>query len=415
MSGVAGLRGTGDWGTDERPKNFREMILFYQPNGGTPLTALLSKVGKKNVNDPEFKWWSEPVTIIRLQINGAALSGDTLLNVDTPDPTSTTPGANYGTATHLAPGDVLMVEPSSESSWGTTEYIEVVNVISDTQFNVKRGQAGSSAASIADNAWLLKVGTAFAEGTSSPKATSRNPIQYSNYTQIFKTTYDITRTAAKTFIRTGDPLANERKRRAIDHAKAIEFAMLFGKKFEGTGDNGKPKRFTNGLRSQIATQNITIFTGPVSFTGSSNNFLDAVYKVFDWDTDAGDTRIALCGNGALNALNKMASTEDNVRLNMDQTVKVYGMELRELVLPQGRLLLRTHPLLNQHATYTSHMAIIDFSAMKWCPLAGADSQFFDNVQLKDEDNIRGYWLTEAGLLVDYGGLSCGWLGNIVAS
>lgn len=25
---VAGLRGTGDWGTDERPKNFREMILW---------------------------------------------------------------------------------------------------------------------------------------------------------------------------------------------------------------------------------------------------------------------------------------------------------------------------------------------------------------------------------------------------
>lgn len=29
-SGIAGLRGTatGDWATDERPKNFREMILW---------------------------------------------------------------------------------------------------------------------------------------------------------------------------------------------------------------------------------------------------------------------------------------------------------------------------------------------------------------------------------------------------
>lgn len=25
---VAGLRGTGDWAMDERPKNFREMILW---------------------------------------------------------------------------------------------------------------------------------------------------------------------------------------------------------------------------------------------------------------------------------------------------------------------------------------------------------------------------------------------------
>ena len=37
---VAGLRGTGDWATDERPKNFREMILWRNPNGMAPLTAL---------------------------------------------------------------------------------------------------------------------------------------------------------------------------------------------------------------------------------------------------------------------------------------------------------------------------------------------------------------------------------------
>lgn len=28
LGALAGLRGTGDWGTDERPKNFREYILW---------------------------------------------------------------------------------------------------------------------------------------------------------------------------------------------------------------------------------------------------------------------------------------------------------------------------------------------------------------------------------------------------
>jgi hypothetical protein len=56
MAAVAGLRGTGDWGTDERPKNFREYILFRQPNGDTPLTALMAKTGKESVDDPEFSW-----------------------------------------------------------------------------------------------------------------------------------------------------------------------------------------------------------------------------------------------------------------------------------------------------------------------------------------------------------------------
>lgn len=54
MAAVAGLRGTGDWGTDERPKNFREYILWRNPNGDTPLTALMAKTGKESVDDPEF-------------------------------------------------------------------------------------------------------------------------------------------------------------------------------------------------------------------------------------------------------------------------------------------------------------------------------------------------------------------------
>ena len=48
MSGVAGLRGSGDWGTDERPKNFREGILRFNPRGTAPIFALTSKAGSKS-------------------------------------------------------------------------------------------------------------------------------------------------------------------------------------------------------------------------------------------------------------------------------------------------------------------------------------------------------------------------------
>jgi hypothetical protein len=52
MSGIAGLRGTGDWGTDERPKSFREGILRFNPNGTAPIFALSSKAKKRTVTDP---------------------------------------------------------------------------------------------------------------------------------------------------------------------------------------------------------------------------------------------------------------------------------------------------------------------------------------------------------------------------
>lgn len=56
MSAIAGLRGTGDWATDERPKNFREYILFRNPNGTAPLFAMTAKMKKETVDDPEFSW-----------------------------------------------------------------------------------------------------------------------------------------------------------------------------------------------------------------------------------------------------------------------------------------------------------------------------------------------------------------------
>src|SRR5262245_54874341 len=252
MAAVAGLRGTGDWGTDERPKNFRDYIMWRNPNGNTPITALMSKAGKDSTDDPEFSWWDEPVTIIRLQINGARVAGDTTIIVDSADPSTSAPGNNWGLATHLKPGDLLLVEPA-EANFSTAEYIEVVSVTSATQFVVKRGAAGSTPAGISDDVFLLLVGSSFAEGTGEPKAASRNPVKYSNYTQIFKDVYDVTGTAAETRARTGDPIKNDKKRKALDHAKSIELALLFGRKNETVGDNGKPLRTTDGLRRFVAT------------------------------------------------------------------------------------------------------------------------------------------------------------------
>jgi len=54
MSAIAGLRGTGDWGTDERPKSFRDNVLRYNPNGTAPIFALTAKAKKRTVDDPEF-------------------------------------------------------------------------------------------------------------------------------------------------------------------------------------------------------------------------------------------------------------------------------------------------------------------------------------------------------------------------
>ena len=115
MPAVAGLRGTGDFGTDERPKSFREGILRIRPNGNAPIFALTSKAKKeKGVTDPQFFWWDETDVNVRLQVNGALSAVATTVTVDSVDPTSTTLDAQYGTATNLKEGDVLQVELATQ-------------------------------------------------------------------------------------------------------------------------------------------------------------------------------------------------------------------------------------------------------------------------------------------------------------
>lgn len=412
MSGIAGLRGTGDWGTDERPKSFREKILFFSPNGNAPIFGLTSKAGKMSVSDPEFSWWAESQNLVRLVVNGALVAADTLVTVDSVDPTATTMSALYGTATNLKPGDILLVEPSVDAAAYAPEMVEVDTVVSDTQFTVRRGAAGTTPASIADNAGLTLIGSAYAEGTGAPRAVSRNPVKFSNFIQIFKDSYELTGTAAETATRTGDPWSNDKKRKMFDHSRAIEQSFLFNTtKAETTGDNGKPKRFMGGLRSMIPATNQT-----VSATYTALTFSNAIAPAWNFDLGGGDTRIGFCGNAARTEIGKMVVGATGIKIELGNVVRVYGIDFQEFILPMGRLLLKTHPLLSQHPLYKNSLYVLDFSAIKYVTQKGRpDAKVTDDVQTKDEDVRRGFIQTDCSLMLDGGGLSCAYVGSVVSA
>lgn len=430
MAAVAGLRGTGDFGVDERPKDFREMILFLEPNGDSPIFGLSSKARKRTVTDPEYNWWDEPNDQVRLQVNGAVATGGTLITVDSADPDATTLDANWGLATHLKPGDQLLVEPTADNATFSAEVLTVQQVLSTTQFVANRGAQGTTQAAIGDNAFLLLISSAYAEGTAAPEAVSRNPIKYLNYVQIFKDSYEITGTVESTRFRTGNPWSNDKKRKMFDHSRAIEWSFLFGRKSEVVGQNGKMLRTTDGLLPQIPASRKKIFAAGTS-TGrlTFDNFLLGVYRSFEHSSPAGDERIMFCGNVALNALNKMVNrnpaggTAANVSsVTWGGPVKQYGMNLREMILPQGRLLIRSHPLLNRHGRYVSgtwtpgiynaSCWILDFSSIEYVCLKGRDTRTKDDVQNEDEDVRRGFIQSDASIQLDRGGLTCAYLGGV---
>lgn len=391
-----GLRGTGDWATDERPKNFRELILWRNPNGSAPLTALLAKMASESVDDPEYNWWEEELTQMRLSLNGVMNTTTTTVFVVTAE------AAGISGALNLVPGDVLQVEAAAETAT-PYEIIRVNGVASDTTFDALRAQAGTAAAAIPNASRITKIGNVFSEGSLSPSVSQRNPTKKTNFCQIFKTAYEITRTAKKTNTRTGDPLKNDKKRKMFDHSVALEYAFIFGKALETTGANGKPLRFTGGIR-HFLTSNLTFYTT----TPTETTFLNAVQPVWDFDAGGGNERIAFCGNGALTSLNKLAKAGMQVRT--DQVVRLYGMELQRWILPQGTLYLRSHPLFNTHGRYTNSMLIIDPAALKYRFID--DTKLQDNIQAPDADEEKGQWLTECGLEIHHE-RTMAYLGNFV--
>lgn len=407
---IAGLRGTGDWGTSERPQNFRELILWQNPNGRAPIFALSSKARKESTDDPQFHWWEEIQGIIRVVEDGTGLndSATTLgLLASTASNAAVDSNGARGSAYDLVVGDLLMVE--NATGVGATfanEIVQVTAITDATTVEIARGRAGSTAATIAAGSNLIKIGNAYAEGTSSPEATSRNPRKFTNYCQIFKTAYEVTNTAKATKARTGDVVKNDKKRRAFDHAAALEMALLFGKAYETTGSNSKPLRYTGGLLEFLVDANRAKV---YSSTPDASTFFDDVYDVFDYESEggSGDERIVYCGNVALNTINTIAKAADEV--HHVETIKVYGMNLTKWITPQGTLYFKSHPLLNQHPQFSASMFITDPTGIRYRPLR--DTKPMDGIQENDEDTTKGQWLTEAGFEFNY--MECmKYLGNV---
>lgn len=401
MAAFAGLRGTGSWGTSERPQNFREMILWANPNGPSPLFAMMAKARKESVNDPQFHWWEEKLTNLRLRINDATgyTAASTTITVDAAGTETDLAGG-----LHLREGDVVMVEKTELAAYDN-ELMLVSSVTNDTTVVFKRGQAGSTAVGIADNTYLTKVGSAFEEGATSPTHSGRNPTKFTNYVQIFKTKVAVTATADATYARTGDAWMNDKKRRSFDHARDIEWALLFGQAYEDTTGT-HPKRYTAGLRELITSNRKIYTTSP-----TEDDLLDQMSPLFDW-TGEGSTneRIMLAGNGFLNELNKLARNSSSTRINYDGTIDVYGMRLQKWVLPQGTLGIYPHPLMSTHGRFKYSAFTINPKGIIWRPLR--DTKFKDNVQANDSDSHEGLWVTEGGMELHHE-FTMGYLGNFV--
>jgi hypothetical protein len=402
-----GMRGNGDWATDQRPKSWRETMLYLYPNGDMPLTAILSMMGSEKVTDPEFNWWEKS-----LPSQSGAVSSIWL----TPDLSTTeyTTGGAVGDVVYAACTAAVMAEfrvGHEVLLRNTANYLDdtvakVVGTLSNgasSYIACKLLQADPTTTGLADCNRILVIGNISAEGDSMPDAIAYDPTKRTNYTQIFRTPLSITRTARLTRLRTGDQY-KEAKREALElHGIEMEKAFIWGYGLESTGSNGKPERTTWGLIPYlVANSGINDdFTSNTDFTDTSwlssgEEWLDSqLEEMFRYGSDE---RLAFCGSGVILGINKLIKEYGNFEFNAQ--TKDYGINVITWTTPFGVIHMKRHPLFSYEVTNRNSMVCFEPKNLKYRFIT--DTTFYDDPDKKNTgrnriDGTDEEYLTECGL------------------
>lgn len=376
---LPGMKSTADFATNERPQNWREGILLLMPRNGASLFALTAAMASASTDDPTFNWWEESVQMLNF-----------VVPTDKTNVATTFDLASGGT--QLKPGDALRVDASGE-------VIRVVTVISDTSITVTRamgpgGSAAGTAVAItaATNGKLIYIGSAYREGAPRSVGVSFNPTQKSNVTQIFRDPVEITRTASKTNLRTGDALKNDRRRALNKHSLGIERAFWLGTRYE-TLESGQPLRFTDGLLNRIPAANIVTVSGGVMDMDEFESYLAGMFAFGSGEKLAFGSVATMVKLGAL--------VRKNSLYNWGPDETEYGMRVKRLFSPAGTLVLTEHPLFGQGGQFMANdLVIMDTAQLKYRYIS--DTTLLKNRQDQGTDGYCEEYLTEAGLEVHQG-------------
>lgn len=372
MPAISGLRGSGSFTTDERPQNWRELILLLFPNGSAPLTAIMSMLKSEGTDDPQFNWWDKRLPLQRMIVSGAQTNVDTTIEV-------------VSGARDAVKGTILINERTLELIRVTTD------PTNDTALVVERSWGTVIATAMNDTDPITIVGNVHEEGTGVPTARSYAPVKRFNYTQIFRTSLFLTRTARRTRLRyDGSGPYREAQREALSlHSIEMEKAFIWGDPVEVTGaDLGMPMRSTGGILQFLTTNKGGAFAVNAALSETVwDNLLESVFRYGSND------KLLLAGSTLINAISGIAKKGGVV--NLTPASNTYGMAIMEYKCPFGTLYIKNHPLLSQHPVYRKNGLILDTSNLIYRALD--DTRFIKNRQNPGDDASKDEFLTECGL------------------
>ena len=368
---VLGQRGTTTIEQTQRKVDMAEKILLLEPESN-PLTVLTKKIDKKKAVNPKFQWLEKELDPRFDTINnvGGYAAGATSLVVN-----------NGG---YYEPQQIVFIPRTGES-------IRVTAVASNT-LTVVRG-VGSTAQAINQGEELLLIGAAQPEGDVSRQSRSRNASPVLNYLQIFRLPWEATNTDLYSEFYADDDWDNQALVHGIEHAKNIEYGLLFGNPSEDTS-TGQARRTTGGFQYFVKT-NVTDAGGVMA----EASFFSALRPMFRYGSKT--AKVGMTAQLVVDVISNYPRGKiEVVQSEKTDPGNTYGLRLTQVVSPHGTLTLVTHYLL-EGATLGGQLWLVDLSNVKYRYLEDKrgvrDTHIRTNIQPPDQDGRKDEYLTECGL------------------
>ena len=448
MSSILGLINTESFSSD-RFKNYRRTVFYYYPQGAAPLTGLLSLMREETTNDPQFFWYEKRKqdqrlasaaisTTIAYYATGITVTAAGKISAATIAAAnfSWTVDTQYAIKTAANPENIyrighivkMVATNTSAASVDILGRINAINTASDSPANVIGLISIGTVANIDYDASgnvgvdINVVGSAFAEGSvGSSNNVYTTPVNPSNYTQIFRTAYQITGTALKTSAKydARGVFPDEAKEAMLNHSTEMEKGFLWGQKNQNSVTSGGVTtitRTTGGFMYYLTLWEAGSTYGNTAATTDTDDtkriiinspgrlvfktFLGYMERVWRMTNNKTAEKLAFVGSGALNILTQMFASKV-VQMQKPPAGEVYGMELVKIILPMGTLYLKSHPLFSENPIWRSAMLIIDVPNLRYRYLNDRDTELLRDRQPNNADYIEHEYLTECGLEVNF--------------
>lgn len=296
-----------------------EELVLLEPNGAPLLTFIMKMKKRKAVYSPRYEWLEDDY-VARWGTN----SSDTVNAVTT----STTVTVVDGTL--FVPGDLFLV-PKAISSSAAPEICRVTVVAGNVLTVVRNVGSGATIAAINPDVALRILGSASEEGALPPSAKSTTIATKTTYTQIFRTTIDLTGTqmASKLYGSPGGERKRLHKKKLVEHKQKMNISALFGQAAEALtgGANGNPIRTTMGLNSRISS-NVTDANG----TLTRKTFEAFSQSAFRYGKQ---TKLFLASPRVISAIHDWG----NSFLMVKPMEKVFGVDINRVQTGHGEFLL----------------------------------------------------------------------------